>query len=107
MVLIWKDLPVDLQSKPDFLLLAGRQTPHFRAVSPANQDVARNAFKGSVRFEVSASAVFIDLGRVSFAELRIESLGVTTDFLPRLLKQMGPLDFVIPQVPSAATRMYS
>jgi hypothetical protein len=82
-------LPVDLQPQPDFLLLACRQAPHLGSVDPANQHVARNAFKGSIRFEVSASAVFIDLGRVSFAELRIESLGVTTDFLPRLLNTDG------------------
>src|SRR5271165_4593026 len=86
MVLMGNGLPANLQSKPDLLLLLCRQAPHLGSMDPANQHVASNPLKRGVWFEVSSSAVFVYLGGVTIAELRIERFEVTTDFLPRLLE---------------------
>jgi len=57
----------------------------------ANQDVAGDPAEDAVRRQLQASAVFIDLSGESMAELRIESLEMSSHFLPRLLKADGSI----------------
>lgn len=76
-------------------------------MNPADQYVARDPLKDAIGPQISPAAVLVDLSRVSGAELRIESLKCPPTSCRDCWKQIGPLDFVIPQVPSDATRMYS
>jgi hypothetical protein len=55
-------------------------------MNPANQYVARDSLKDAIRPQIPTAAVFVDLSRVSGAELRIKTLKVPAHFLPRLLE---------------------
>ena len=58
---------------------------------PANQYVARDPLKDAIRPQISTPAVFVDLSRVSVAELRIKSLKVPAHFLAGLLETDRPV----------------
>ena len=57
----------------------------------ANQYVSRDPLKDAIRLQMSPAAVFIDLSRVSVAELRIKSLEVPAHFLAGLLETDRPV----------------
>src|SRR5271154_4236438 len=79
-------LSVAFDQETNLRLLLRSQTPHLGSVRSPDQDVAGNSLKRGVRLEIPLRAVFVDLGRITLTQLRIERLEVSPDFLPRLLK---------------------
>ena len=84
---------LELQPEQDFLPLIRHQAPHFGSMNPADQYVARDPVKDAIRPQMPTAAVFVDLGRVSGAELRVKTLKVPAHFLAGLLETDRPVGF--------------
>jgi len=56
---------------------------------PADQHIARDAFEYDVGRKLQTETILVDLSRDSIAELRIEGLEMSADFLARLLETDG------------------